>query len=120
MDKSTLLLKKTYYALNKRDIDNALATMHPDVSWANGVEGGFVRGHEQVRSYWTKQWAITNSGTEPLQITTDKDGHLIAEVRQVVRDCNENLISDEVVRHDYQLEDGLIKHMQIIRKNGHA
>ena len=33
-----------YAAFNRRDIDGALAAMHPDVEWENGMEGGFVRG----------------------------------------------------------------------------
>jgi hypothetical protein len=34
------LLQTLYGAFNARDIDAALAGMHPDVDWPNGMEGG--------------------------------------------------------------------------------
>jgi ketosteroid isomerase-like protein len=41
-------LRRAYEALNARDIDGALALMHPDVDWPNGWEGGRVHGHGLV------------------------------------------------------------------------
>jgi ketosteroid isomerase-like protein len=34
------LLERLYDRFNARDMEAALATMHPDVTWANGLEGG--------------------------------------------------------------------------------
>lgn len=42
------LLTKAYAAFNARDIDLVLALMHPDVEWANGMEGGYVHGRQCV------------------------------------------------------------------------
>ena len=36
------LLRSAYKAFNARDIDTALAAMHHDVEWQNGMEGGYV------------------------------------------------------------------------------
>ena len=47
------LITKTYAAFNARDIESVLAVMHPDVDWPNGWEGERVRGHDEVRKYWT-------------------------------------------------------------------
>jgi ketosteroid isomerase-like protein len=47
------LITKTYAAFNARDIESVLAVMHPDVDWPNGWERGRVRGHDEVRKYWT-------------------------------------------------------------------
>ena len=33
------LLRSAYKAFNARDIDTALAAMHHDVEWQNGMEG---------------------------------------------------------------------------------
>jgi ketosteroid isomerase-like protein len=33
------LLRRGYTAFNARDIDATLSMMHPDVKWANGMEG---------------------------------------------------------------------------------
>jgi len=38
------LLQRTYAAFNARDLETALAAMHPDVTWPNGMEGGTLRG----------------------------------------------------------------------------
>jgi nuclear transport factor 2 (NTF2) superfamily protein len=35
-----------------------LDALTDDVTWANGMEGGYVRGREGVREYRTRQWAI--------------------------------------------------------------
>jgi hypothetical protein len=41
-------LIRTYRAFNARDIDAALAVMHPEVDWPNGLEGGRVHGHARL------------------------------------------------------------------------
>ncbi len=59
------LLTIVYTAFNARDIDTALTTMHPDVEWPNGWEGGCVTSHQGVRDYWTRQWAAINPHVDP-------------------------------------------------------
>jgi hypothetical protein len=117
MDKNTVLLKKAYYAFNTRNIDNALAAMHPDVKWPNGQDGGYVCGHDEIRSYWTRQWGLIDPDVEPVQITPGKNGNVVADVHQVIRDLEENVISDEIVQHVYLIENGLIKNMHIQTKS---
>jgi hypothetical protein len=34
------LLRAAYEAFNARDIEAALALVHPEVDWPNGIEGG--------------------------------------------------------------------------------
>ncbi|WP_262714422.1 hypothetical protein [Ginsengibacter hankyongi] len=36
------LIKKAYSAINAKDIDTALSTMHPEVQWPKAFEGGYV------------------------------------------------------------------------------
>jgi hypothetical protein len=52
------LLKRLYDRFNSRDMDAVIAMMHRDVLWANGTDGGYVSGHDEVRGYWTRQWAV--------------------------------------------------------------
>ena len=52
------LLTEAYEAFNARDIGRALAAMHAEVDWPNGMEGGYVHGHAAVRDYWTRQWRL--------------------------------------------------------------
>ncbi len=49
------LIKKAYAAFNARNMDVALATMHPDVQRPKVFEGGYVSGHQAIREYWTIQ-----------------------------------------------------------------
>jgi len=44
------LLRRVYELFNRRDIERVLAAMHPDVIWANGMEGGHAHGRDEVRS----------------------------------------------------------------------
>jgi hypothetical protein len=107
------LLEKSYEAFNARDIDAALAAMHVDVDWPNGMEGGYVHGHSGVRDYWTRQWGLIDPHVEPLRFETDEDGRIVVDVRQVVRDRTGNTIADERVQHVYLIEDGLVRTMEI-------
>ena len=93
------LLAKAYAAFNARDIDAVLAVMHPDVAWANGMEGGDVHGHEAVRDYWTRQWKLIDPNVEPKGFEPDESGRMVVAVHQVVRDLDGNLMSDRMVEH---------------------
>jgi hypothetical protein len=107
------LVASAYKYFNARDIDSALNTMHPDVDWPNGMEGGRVHGHSEVRDYWTRQWSIVDPHVEPVSFTTDPDGRIILQVHQVVRDLNGTLLLDHMVQHVYLVQDGLIRSMEI-------
>jgi ketosteroid isomerase-like protein len=43
------LVRRCYDAFNNRDLESALALMHPDVTWPIGCEGGWVNGRGGVR-----------------------------------------------------------------------
>jgi ketosteroid isomerase-like protein len=102
-----------YAAFNQRDIDSALSVMHADVEWENGMEGGFVRGHDAVRSYWTGQWQLLDPTVEPIALTEDDTGRIVVTAHQVVRDRAGTLLVDQHVRHVYSLRDGLVSRMEI-------
>jgi SnoaL-like domain len=107
------LLQTLYRAFNARDIDVALAGMHPDVDWPNGMEGGRVIGHGEVRAYWTRQWGMIDPHVEPLAFAQEGAGRTVVTVHQLVRDRAGELLVDAVVEHAYLIEDGLIRSMEI-------
>jgi hypothetical protein len=107
------LLLKTYEAFNRRDIDAVLATMHPDVDWPNGMEGGRVHGREAVRQYWLRQWSQIDPRVEPLKFLADESGAIVVDVHQVVRDLGGNLLAERMVQHVYRIDQGLIQSMEI-------
>jgi hypothetical protein len=107
------LLLTAYAAFNARDIDAALTTMHPNVEWPNGMEGGYVHGHDEVRRYWTRQWGLVDPHVEPQRFACDDTGRVVVDVKQVVRNLAGAVLVDTVVYHAYLIEDGLIRTMEI-------
>jgi hypothetical protein len=107
------LLRGAYAAFNARDIERALVLMHPDVDWPNGMEGGRVRGHDEVREYWTRQFGLIDSRVEPVGFETLPDGRVSVKVHQVVRDPDGQLLSDSHVAHVYSFAGGLVARMEI-------
>jgi hypothetical protein len=107
------LLRRAYAAFNARDIDTVLSVMHPDVVWPNAMEGGCVLGHAGIRDYWTRQWSLVDPHVEPLRIAIESNARVVVDVRQQVRDLVGNVLKDAFVQHVYQLENGLVKSMEI-------
>src|SRR5215813_5837942 len=107
------LLRQVYALFNAREIERVLAAMHPDVVWANGMEGGHVHGRDGVRSYWKRQWAIIDPHVEPVEISPNGKGEVIVKVHHVVRDPNDNLLADRMVIHVFQMRNGLIQRFDI-------
>ena len=107
------LLTEVYLDFNARRIDAVLARMHPNVDWPNGMEGGRVRGHDEVRAYWTRQWSLIDPHVAPLKIEPDETGRTVVEVHQVVRDLEGKVLADRIVRHVYRVRGGLIERMDI-------
>ena len=107
------LLQTAYAGFNRRDIDATLRTMHPEVHWPNGMEGGWVHGHAGVREYWTRQWGLIDPHVEPVEFTDEADGRITVSVQQTVRDLGGQILMDRLVEHVYRIEGGLIVAMEI-------
>ena len=107
------LLRAAYAAFNARDIDAALALMTPDVAWPRAFKGGFVRGTEEVRAYWTEQWSGINPYVEPVTFHPEDAGQVLVEVHQVVRDLTGAVLADERVGHRFTIEHDLIQAMEV-------
>ena len=112
MDKVEFL-RRVYAGFNARAMDAVLATMAPDVMWANGMEGGHEHGREAVRAYWTRQWAMVDPHVEPAGFSEREDGAVVVEVHQVVKDLEGKVLADVMVGHIFRVEDGLIRRFDI-------
>lgn len=107
------LLRAAYEDFNARRIDAVLSRLHPEVEWANGMEGGHVHGRDAVRAYWTRQWKTLDPHVDPVGIDKDDKDRWIVEVHQVVRDLEGKILVDTIVHHAYRFANGLIKRMDI-------
>lgn len=106
-------LKRLYEQFNAREIEKVLAALDEDVLWANGMEGGHVRGREGVRSYWTRQWSMIDPHVEPVAFREDPERGIVVDVHQTVRDLNGSVLADKMVGHIFRIENGLVKRFDI-------
>ena len=107
------LLRAAYASFNARDIDATLTLMTPDVACPRAFKGGFVRGTEEVRAYWTEQWSEIDGHVEPQTFYLEEDGRILVSVHQVVRDLAGEVLADEHVGHRFTFEQGLIQAMEV-------
>ena len=115
MDKLDDLFRELYKHFNNRKIDLVISKMTDHVKWANGMDGGFVYGHDAVRNYWTRQFTLVSSNVTPLEIETE-NGLIKIKVHQVVHDMNGNLLADEFVYHFFHLREDKIAVFEIGEK----
>jgi hypothetical protein len=111
--RETELLKAAYAAFNARNIDAALATMTPDVTWPKAFKGGFVQGQQAIREYWTEQWSEIDPHVEPVCFHWEDDGRVLVDARQVVRDLSGTVLADVHVGHRFTLANGLLQSMEV-------
>jgi hypothetical protein len=108
------LLRRAYAHFNAREIDAAVALMHPDVDWPNGFEGGREHGRAAVRAYWTRQFEQIDPEVEPTAFSTRPDGSIAVAVHQTVRDLAGATLVDGPVTHVWTVDDdGLVTRMEI-------
>jgi ketosteroid isomerase-like protein len=102
-----------YAAFNARDVPTVLAALAADVDWANGWEGGSVRGHDAVRDYWTRQWAQIDPTVTPTGFEREPDGRVAVHVHQTVRNLDGAVVGEGTTTHVYAFRDGLVTQMEI-------
>ena len=112
MQSINTFFQELYKNFNERKIDSVIAFMTENVQWANGMEGGYVHGHDEVRAYWTRQFKMMSANVTPLEIK-EEDGKIIIEVQQVVHDLDGNLLADELTQHIFILKNDKIAEFHI-------
>ena len=116
MEGMKVLMKTLYAAFNERDIDGCLGLMVEQVDWPTASEGGRVVGKEQVRAYWTRQWAEFDPHVEPVEVIEREGGRVDVRVHQVVRDLQGGVLMDGEVWHVYAIANGLVERMDVFEK----
>lgn len=114
MSETNDLITQAYSAFNRRDIDGALAIMSETVSWPKASEGGRAQGKEEIRSYWTRQWAEFDPYVEPVEILDQENGITMVRVHQIVKSLEGEVLFDGEVTHLYTFAEGLIERMDIM------
>jgi ketosteroid isomerase-like protein len=120
MDDDIKIIERLYERFNARDIDGVLVALTEDVAWANGMDGGHVQGHEALRDYWTRQWAMVSPRVDPVSFHRAADGAIVAEVLQSVRDLDgkplqgqTHGLKDKTVGHVFRFRAGKVARFDI-------
>jgi hypothetical protein len=113
MANTQALIAQAYSAFNRRDVDAAFAVMSENVDWPRASEGGRVVGKEEIRAYWTRQWAEFDPRVEPMEVTDLAAGRTEVKVHQLVRNRNGDILSDQTLLHVFTIANGLIERMDI-------
>lgn len=116
MEKTNTSFTDLYKNFNDRKIELVISEMTDDIKWANGMDGGFVYGHDGVREYWTRQFKMVSSNVIPVTIDIENDLIKI-KVHQVVHDLEGNLLADEFVYHHFKLKGDKIAEFTIGEKS---
>lgn len=106
-------IQSLYDSFNRREIETVLSMIAEDVKWANGMEGGFIYGRDNVNEYWRRQFEVFNPQLEILKSETDENGRIIVTVHQVVKDLEGNLLAERTVEQIFTVENDLIKIYEI-------
>jgi SnoaL-like domain len=99
-------LLAAYAAHNRQDSDALLALVSEDVNWPDG--SARLHGEAELRAYWTRQWAVTRTHDEPVEIKDLAPDRSIVHIRQVVRALDGTKISEGSFDHVHRFKGGLI------------
>lgn len=112
------LISQAYSAFNQRDIDATLVLMSEHVSWPKASEGGRVVGKQEIRDYWTRQWAEFDPRVDVLEVVEGEAGKIDVKVHQLVKNLKGDVLSDTELWHVYTIANGLIERMDIKEGEG--
>lgn len=98
-------------ALNRRDREAAAALLHPNVDYANLIDGGRCLGREAVLDYWRRASAGMKYEATPLAYETRPDGRLAVTIQHTVRRLDGRLWTEGSILHLFTFSDGLISRM---------
>lgn len=112
MEKVKFFFEEIYRNFNERKIDDIIVCTTNDVKWANGMEGGFVHGHDELRAYWLRQFSIINPTVIPEDIS-EIGGIVKIEAHQVVRDLEGKIIMDKYIYHHFFMDHDKIAKFEI-------
>jgi ketosteroid isomerase-like protein len=104
-------LLAAYAAYNRQDSDALLALVSEDVDWPDG--SARLHGKAELRAYWTRQWEVTRTHDEPVEITDLAPDRSVVRIHQVVRTLDGTKISEGSFVHVHRLKGGLIARMDI-------
>jgi len=87
--------------------------MSEHVSWPKASEGGRVAGKQEIRAYWTRQWAEFDPRVDVLEVVDGEAGKIDVKVHQLVKNPRGDVLSETELWHVYTIANGLIERTDI-------
>ncbi len=102
------LITRFHDALNRRDLEAALALTHPHARFPDYLEGGEVVGHDAIRTYLQRLFDTLSPGLDLITTEIAPDGRVRADIQSSIRHTSGRLWSDTRVTVLYEIADGLV------------
>ena len=115
MENDTALIKQLYEDFNARKVDSILAKLTEDVMWANGMDGGYIHGHKDLRNYWERQWSVLNPQIKPVSFKKTEEDSIFADVLFSGQPMEGQMqeFKDMPAGHIFHVKDGLVSRFDI-------
>lgn len=104
--------EELYKNFNDRNIEAVITHTTNNVKWANGMEGGYVYGHNGMREYWLKQFTMIDPKVTPVSVEVAGDMVNI-EVHQVVHDLQGNQLMNKKLFHHFYMAHNNVERFEI-------
>lgn len=113
MDHREETISRLWAALNRRDIDAAVALLHPDVDWQDLMSGGRRHGPDAMRDYWTGVFAMIRPASSTVACRAVGPDRVAARTLHSIYDLKGKLWTEEIVTHVFTFRDGLLSGMDV-------
>ncbi|PVM93781.1 nuclear transport factor 2 family protein [Caulobacter endophyticus] len=108
MAKAEVLLTRHFDATRRRDLETVVAQLHPDIAFADVLEGGQIVGIEAARGYFERQFAMAGVDISLMRVRRQTDGWVHADVEIALRRPDGRLWSQNLAVIAYLIRDDLI------------
>lgn len=110
-------LARMYEAFNRKDIDDLMASIHPDVEWPNFIAGGMIRSQQALRAYWADQFAMVDPEASPIEYLPLSNDSVRVKIHYVIRSASGGIWTDEIRTNTFRFRDGLVVGMEWDRRD---
>lgn len=107
------LIVRLHQALDRRDLDAAMAFFHPQARFRDYLDEGEIIGPDAVRAFYQRLFETLAPGIDVLAVTALPDGRLRTELQVSVRDRAGKFWSDGRTLATYTVRDGLISAVEL-------
>jgi len=114
MSTASDLVRRLHVALNRRDLDAAMAQIHPQARFKDYLDGGELDGQAAVRDFYQRLFDTLAPNLDLIALKALPGGRIRADIQSSFRASGGQLWSDNRVVAIYQITDGLISSVELL------